>query len=172
MKRKYLLLAAAAAVLISCAGIDNAMAYFTSYVTAQGSKTIHLGDTTTIEEPKVSEWTKHIVVRSKAGSKPVYVRARAFAGEQYQLDYSSESGKWTQNDDGYYYYSDILAATEEEDAVADELLVHIGNIPEDAEDFNVVVIYESTPVLYDAEGKPYADWSQKVVVEKTEGGQD
>ena len=48
--------------------------------------------------------------------------------------------------------------------------------PEDAkegDDFNVVVVYESTPVLYDEKGDPYpydkADWNQILDVEE-EGG--
>ena len=49
--------------------------------------------------------------------------------------------------------------------MTEELTVTIKNVPEDVEpgtDFNVVVIYESTPVLYDSDGNPYADWTAKV----------
>lgn len=37
----------------------------------------------------------------------------------------------------------------------------IDNIPEgkDGAQFNVVVTYECTPVLYNADGTPYADWT-------------
>lgn len=39
----------------------------------------------------------------------------------------------------------------------------IGNIPEeelkDNLTFNVIVIYESTPVMYNEDGTPYADWN-------------
>ena len=40
--------------------------------------------------------------------------------------------------------------------------MRIENVPEDITDptgFNVVVVYESTPVRYDEAGNPYADWS-------------
>lgn len=41
----------------------------------------------------------------------------------------------------------------------------------DGDDLNVVVIYEATPVLYDKDGTPYADWKQAVIVDnETEGG--
>lgn len=46
---------------------------------------------------------------------------------------------------------------------AKELSVRIGNVPEeelkDGLTFNVIVIYESTPVLYREDGTPYADWN-------------
>ena len=35
--------------------------------------------------------------------------------------------------------------------------------------FNVVVIYETTPVLYREDGTPYADWSAKVDAKTVEG---
>jgi hypothetical protein len=44
----------------------------------------------------------------------------------------------------------------------EELLVRIGDVPTELAEsasLNVVVVYESTPVLYDAQGQPYADWS-------------
>ncbi len=45
-----------------------------------------------------------------------------------------------------------------------ELLVKIKDHPKDenGQEFNVVVIYESTPVRYDENGNPYFDWSQKL----------
>ena len=42
---------------------------------------------------------------------------------------------------------------------SEKLLVHIDNM--DSEDnFNVIVVQESTPVLYDENDQPYADWSR------------
>jgi hypothetical protein len=168
MKRRTLILTIAAFVLIFGMSIGSAMAYFTTYVTAQGGKTIHLGSTTEVSEPQISDWTKHVVVTSDEGSQPVYVRAKAFAGSQYNLVYSSADGSWAPNDDGYYYYNNILNGGES----TSELLVRIENVPEDTDDFNVVVVYESTPVLYDTAGNPYADWSQSVILDSTEGGQE
>ena len=43
-----------------------------------------------------------------------------------------------------------------------------GGEPEAGDEFNVVVIYESTLALYDAEGNPYADWG--VILDKYEEG--
>ena len=43
------------------------------------------------------------------------------------------------------------------------LKIQILHVPEEdvkqGTNFNVVVVYESTPVLYDEDGNPYADWT-------------
>ena len=53
-------------------------------------------------------------------------------------------------------------------------MVKIENVPvedvKDGSEFNVVVIYETTPVLYDESGKPYADWNAKQEARAVEGG--
>ena len=43
----------------------------------------------------------------------------------------------------------------------DALDVRIENVPDDVDDpssFNVVIVYETTPVRYHEDGTPYADW--------------
>ncbi len=168
MKKKHIFLAVSAVALILLGSAGSAWAYFTTYVEARGTQEISLEDETTVEE-KVDSWTKHIVINGAADSAPVYVRARAYCGSQYSLVYASADNKWTPSSDGYYYYSDILYGGEK----TSELLVRIENIPKDVKDaseFNVAVIYETTPVLYDESGNPYADWNQKMEVTKAEGG--
>lgn len=185
MKKNKILLAALALIMALGLGIGSAMAYFTTYVTAKGGMPVRLGDKTTITEPEVKDWTKHLVVTNN-GTNAVYVRARAYAPADLELQYvnASKNGPWTYNEkDGYCYYSIILPGkdpdVDEEDESEEaakarsssELLVKIDKVPKDAkegDDFNVVVIYESTPVLYDKDGNPYADWTQTVKVE--EGG--
>ena len=166
MKKKKIFLTACAIALICSVSIGSALAYFTTYTEAKGGYTISLGDKTTVDEPTFSEWTKHVVITSANDSEPVWVRAKAFCGSEYSLVYSDKSGKWLPNSDGYYYYKDILTAGQS----TEELLVKIENIPEDAEDFDIVVVYETTPVLYDESGEPYADWTLKVDSGTVEGG--
>lgn len=79
MKKKDVLLSAAACLLVLCTSISNAWAYFTTYSSAAGSITIHMGDETEIEE-SISDWTKHVVITSTEDSGPVYIRAKAFSG--------------------------------------------------------------------------------------------
>lgn len=167
MKKKNILLAVMAVSLTLTAGVGSAWAYFTTYAQARGGYTIELGDKTTVEED-FSAWTKHVAITSNADSEPVYVRARAFCGQDYSLVYSG-SDKWSPGADGYYYYSDILSGG----GTTETLDVRIENVPEDITDaaaFNVVVIYETTPVRYHEDGSPYADWSVKLNTGTVEGG--
>lgn len=158
--KKSILLLILAVTMVLSTYIGSAMAYFTTYTEAKGGYVINLeGQIITRED--FYEWTKHVTVVSTENSVPVYVRARAFAGDQYELTYSGNG--WSRGSDGFYYYNEILYGGQE----TPELLVHIGNIPEDAvegDDFNVIVIYEYTPVQYDENGNPYADWSKGEVI--------
>ncbi len=166
MKRRSLLLAALAVVLVLGACIGIASAYFTTYAWAKGSLTIELGDNTEIFE-EFSQWTKHVVVANQAGSSPVFVRARAFWGDTYSVVYDG-GADWVDGSDGFWYYQNILYGGGETSA----LDIRIVDLPSDMEagdSFNVVVIYETTPVLYDESGAPYADWSIKLYTE-TSGG--
>ena len=151
------------AAMVLSAGVKEASAYFTTYVRAEGGYVIQSGYETEIEE-KFYDWTKEITIGSKSGSQPVYIRAKAFCGDEYELLYSDPYDKWTQKSDGYWYYKDIVNGGEK----TKPLLIKIEKVPEEVKDnteFNVVVIYESTPVRYDKNGNPYEDWSAK-----TEGG--
>ena len=153
MKKKTLILAALAATLTMPAAAGSAWAYFTTYTEARGGYPIELGDTTTIRED-FSAWTK---------------RVKAFNGSEYTLTYTDSSGKWTPGSDGYYYYSDMVNGGE----ATGGLDIKIGNVPESVEDaasFNVVVVYETTPVRYDENGRPYADWSSTLYSGQWKGG--
>ena len=164
------LLPVLALLMVLTAGLGTAWAYFTTYAMAQGGYTIKLGDRTQIEEEFYS-WTKRVTVTSDEESEPVYIRVKAFCGSAYELQYIDEAGNWSPGADGYYYYAPAVAGGES----TSELLVKIGNIPEEGKDgdsFNVAVIYESTPVHYDTEGNPYADWDGLLDTGRTEGGGD
>ena len=164
MKKKTVFLLAFAVALILATTLPNAFAYFYTYARAAGGYTIQLGDKTTITEPKVENWTKHIVVESEPDSQPVYVRVKAFAGNKYSLTYGCGKDtegnpywKKKEKDDGYFYYTGILQGGQS----TEEMWVKIENIPTGAKEgdsFNVVVIYETTPVIYDENGQPHADW--------------
>ena len=156
MKHKFLLPAALAFALILGVSVQSAMAYFTTYASAVGGYSITLSGSDTDMDEDFSGWQKRVVVSNTEGSMPVFVRARAFSGDAYTLTYSGEG--WTPGSDGYYYYTPML----EGGAVTTELLVNISGVPEDVQsgdNFNVIVVYETTPVLYNEAGEPYADWS-------------
>lgn len=160
---KNILLISFAVIFIIAAGIGEASAYFTTYASAKGGHTIELGYETTIQEG-FDSWTKHVKIQNtEEDSQPIYVRARAYCGDNYKLDYFSESsedgGSWVDGKDGWYYYTKPVAAGEDTSV----LDVIIADIPEDSDEFNVVVVYESTPVIYDENGNPYpwdkVDWT-------------
>lgn len=159
MKKRSVLFAVAVVALILASNLPLAWGYFSTYTEASGRVQIQgRRIDTEIEEPDVSEWTKHVKITNSEDGSPVYIRAKAFCGSEYELVYDGQ-GHWSQGADGYYYYDGILEAGGE----TPELLVKINNPPEkpvDGQEFNVVVIYESTPVRYDANGRPYADWGQ------------
>ncbi|MCM1025237.1 MAG: hypothetical protein NC432_02310 [Roseburia sp.] len=158
-----------AAALILTVGVKSALAYFTTYTGAEGGLPIHLGDRTEITETFDSR-TKHIVITNAAGSEPVYVRARAFCtryGFTYRSDadgiWTQEAGAWNrvvpaeETAGDWYYYKEAIPGGGS--AAVLDVVIDIPSQGEDDESFNVIVVYESTPVRYDENGEPYADWT-------------
>ena len=156
-KMRYAVMALAVAAVMT-AGLGQAWAYFTTYAAAEGGYTINLGDRTEITEHFL-DWKKTVTVTNDQGAAPVYVRVKAFGPSTHPLTY--EGGGWTAGEDGYYYYGNPVPGGES----TGPLEISIGNIPEhkdpeDGDTFNVIVIYESTPVLYDKDGNALpADWN-------------
>ena len=163
VKKKNLCLAAAALTLTAGLSVGTAMAYFTTYATASGGVSLSLDNAVTVPEEEVSNWTKHITVQN-TGDIDCFVRVKVFAGDKYQdgLTYADDEGRWTPGADDCYYYSDIVPAG----GASQELRVGID--PMDSEEsFNVIVVQECTPVLYDEEGNPYADWNRVMDSDQT-----
>lgn len=165
IKKRTVCLAAAAFALLGTAGLGQAMGYFTTYVTAQGGYPVNLGYETEIEEG-VSDMTKHIVI-SNTGETDCYVRVKVFSGSQFEVNFTNTED-WSLEADGYWYYNRILPAGEStpgeydsEGHVTSSSLQAFIQVPEDYKDtFNIVVVQECTPVLYDQAGQPYADWER------------
>ena len=162
-----ILIALLAFALVAGSGIGTAWAFFTTYATAKGSYTLKLGDRSEIEEDVV-EGRKEVVISVTEDSQPVFIRARGFGGEEYKLAYESESGNWTENkEDGFWYYKLPVEAK----GKTDKLTIHIldkdgkkidASQVEDGTKFNVVVVYETTPAIYEEDGTASADWTSKV----------
>ena len=144
-----------AVVLVLTVSLPIALAYFTTYTEAKGG--LELRPWTIEIKEKVENWTKHVVISNSEDGAPSYVRVKAFAGNEVNLTYLPDE-KWELGDDGYYYYQDILQPGED----TSELLVKFEKPedPVDGQEFNVIVVYETTPVQYDAAGQPFADWSK------------
>ena len=163
MKRYVKFLSAIALLLAVTMSVKPAMAYFTTYTEADGTLKVSLGEETTITEPDVENWTKHIVITNDSTSnEDCFVRAIAYAPDGFTLDYSASTG-WTQSGDYWYYNTPVAPG-----GSTSELLVKIDNIPQgviNGDSFNVVVVYESIAVQYDENGKVLdpvkADWAVK-----------
>lgn len=158
--KQALVMSAAALFLIAVIHFQDASAYFTTYVSAGGSGTVHMGSQTELRED-VSSMTKHISIVNTSEINDCFVRVKVFSSSQLEITYAdqSESGDlWSYSEaDGYWYYRLILQPGE-----ATEILdAKIGDLPADfdRDSFNVVVIQECTPVIYDEAGNPAADWN-------------
>lgn len=156
--KKLIVLSVAALIMVGCVTVQSAMAYFTTYVSAKGGYKVSMGAQTTIQE-EVSQMTKHISVQNISAVNDCYVRVKIFCGGQITVDVSSESGFWElRGDDGYWYYIPIVPAGQ-----ATEILDAKINVPAGFEDsFNVAVVQECTPVVYDENGNATADWDANV----------
>lgn len=159
LSKKTICLAAAAIALTGTLAVGSAYAYFTTYSEAKGNVVFQMGETRTEPHEEV-EKGKKIVSIENTGDYDCYIRVKAYAGNNYNLSYADGgSRKWYDGGDGYWYYKDILEAG----SISETVLV---NIPKelleditDEKDLNVIVIQECTPVQYDDDGEPYADWN-------------
>lgn len=149
----------AALILTLSVAVGSALAYFTAYVTASGSGTVSLGVPDTDLQEEVVDQAKWVTIKN-IGSYDCYVRVRAFSGAETSLKYEDQKdgtqsgGTWSMGEDGYWYYNAILPAGE----TTGTLKIGI-TLPEAADSANVIVVQECTPVLYQEDGTPYADWS-------------
>lgn len=177
MKKKNLFLTALALALVLCAAVGSAWAYFTANASAVGRVPIELGGGAQIEE-EFGEWTKTVTIRYDTGdpnnTQPVYVRFRAF-GPSYEDGFGSltVAGEgWTQLGDWYYYGQALDPEHTDAGAISVKIDVkdraQYDKFLDEGDGLDVVVVYESAPVLYNADGSPMDPtaeeiWSQKVV---------
>ncbi len=181
MKKRSIVLAVFAAVLVLASSIGAAVAYFTTYVTANGGYVIHIENETHIHED-VGKGQKVIRIEN-TGEGPVFVRVKAFNGDDFnvEMDPESPSTNWEYKlEDGYWYYRDVVNPGDN----TSELTLKITDIKdqqwEDGDVRNVIVIYESVPAYFDSDGNPDfgTAWSNdisstEVVTPITiEGGED
>lgn len=162
LKQNRFWLTAAALVLLVSVNLPRAMAYFTTCVAAEGGYPVTLSSNATIEE-EVEDMTKHIVL-SNTGQCDCYVRVKVFSGSQFTIQYAGavddeKKPYWNfKETDGYWYYRDIVPKGKETEVLQAKI-----EVPKDwKETFDIIVIQECTPVLYEADGTPYADWEHNI----------
>ena len=152
---KVIAMSAAALAMMAALSIQSSMAYFTTYVSAGGGGEVSLRIHTVVHED-VSEMTKHITIEN-VEDNDCFVRVRAFYSGLVSIEYKNVGGGdgWYDGGDGYWYYRPVLRAH----STSSQLDVKI-IVPEefDKDTFNVVVVQECTPVIYDDAGNPGAEW--------------
>lgn len=164
MIRTILLPASLALMLAAGARVQDALAYFTTYVAAEGRIQVGLTFSETETGDDVSDWTKHISILN-TGTVPCFVRTKVLVSEKYgkYVSYSSqEEGSWVLGEDGYWYYGAVLYPGETASellAVLDRKALNQDTADGEQEEFNVIVVQEHTTALYDEEGNLYADWT-------------
>lgn len=159
LSKRTICLAAAAVALTGTLAVGSAYAYFTTYSEAKGNVVFQMGKTRTEPHEEVKEGKK-IVSIENTGDYDCYIRVKAYAGNNYSLSYADGgSGKWYDGGDGYWYYKDILEAGSTSETVLVNIPKELLEDITDEKDLNVIVIQECTPVQYDDNGEPYADWN-------------
>ncbi len=166
MKKLSVFAALLVAVMVAFSSLPAAWGYFTTYTQARGGLRLDFANRTEIYE-EVSDMTKHLTIQNFEDSSPVFVRARGFSDSSHPLTYSAPDGGWEDGGDGFWYYTKPLQPGETTTKLDVKINLPTGE-PEEGDQFNVVVVYESTLALYDADGNPYADWS--VILDTHEEG--
>ena len=179
MKRKAIVAALLASVLMLGAGAVPAWAYFTDNTMATGGLWISKPST------DIKEWyaegVKHLTISNEAdSSSPVFVRARVYASAELKTDVAGQG--WTGPIGDWYYYgaSDTQLTAVDPGNAANELTVAVTTpaaqkpvdwvpkVYEFGENYNVVIVYESVPAAYGADGT--VDWSGADSTHTEEGG--
>ena len=162
MKKKHLVLAVLAIVLVLCSSIGAAVAYFTTYSDARGGYVIHLGHKTTIKE-SVEGSTKTIQIAnvadpaSDAGKYPLFIRVKVFAGTDCEIDETKTSDGWLKAEDAYYYQDVLYAGDGEETGLTTPLSIKVkaaSDTVEAGDVIDVIVVYESVPAVFTPDGSP------------------
>lgn len=153
--RNVIAMSAAALAMTAALSIQSSMAYFTTYVSAGGGGEVSLKVQTKIHED-VTNMTKHVTIEN-VEDNDCFVRVRAFYSGLVDIEYKNVEGgnDWYDGEDGYWYYRPVLRAKSTSSALDVRIIV-----PEefDKDTFNVVVVQECTPVIYDDDGNPGAEW--------------
>ena len=138
-KLRMTLLTCAAAALVLGSSVGTSMSYFTTYVTAKGSKTVAVERTIPHVDEKLEGSIKQVTIRNN-GDRDCYVRVKVFAPVECTYE---NSEKWQHAADGYWYYSDVLAPG------ASTEMLRITPVPDKRDqDYDIIVVAESAPIIY------------------------
>ena len=171
--KKTLALFVCALTAVTAANIKTASAYFTAHTEAKGGYHVVAKEVKTIPDEEVSELQKKITVKN-VGEVDCWARLKVISGSLFDIEYGPGAG-WSDGGDGFWYYDQILTPDGidgPQTATPFTATISIkGEVDPDEfmSEFNVVVITECTPVLYNGYGEPYANWelaAQKWIIDE------
>lgn len=165
MKRRNLVLAILAVVLVLGMSVGTAWSYFTDTATVDGSMTMSVKPTAEMHEdpPKPEDGTKTIRIENTSQVVSVWTRVRVYS----DLNIEAAGEGWDTTGE-WYTYEDVLAPGEMSNDldIAFKLKEPYSADNTDGEqnlegyEENIVVMYECVPVTYDASGKSEAaNWN-------------
>ena len=159
MKRhSTFILSLLALALIFSAVISPTLAYFTDHEQADGTAPITLSGKTQIVD-EYDNLTKTIRIQNTEG-RDVWVRLLVAVGETYEPYVDLAPGNWSKTGDYWYYPDPISEGNATGDFQVSIARVPTTNLDISQQEFNVAVLYETTPVQYDENGNPMAaDWN-------------
>ena len=139
---KKLVLSIVALVMISTLGIGKALGYFTTHTNATGGYKMNLGFTDTKIEEDVDKDGKHVVI-TNVGDYDCFVRIKVFAADNLKIKYNL-----------------VLSSKDKTSELNIKYTLPEVNDDNKDKDYNIVVIQEFTPVVYDDQGNLIANWQQ------------
>lgn len=149
-KRRFIALLAVMMLIITSIGVTAA--YFSDTDKAEGVAQLNLKGETKIEEGDKD--FKQIVI-TNTGKADLIVRAKLFGIDDTVMDVTVPSG-WAAGDGGWYYFKTILPGDQNPQATTGapiEVKLKEGlspkQIAELGDSFEVTVVHEATPVVYD-----------------------
>lgn len=158
IKKKYLVIVAAALLMISAVAVKPAMAFLTDTHNTAGTSIVHLSEKKIeiIPKERIDGDIKVISVEN-TGEQPVYARVKVIVGRTQGLVFDKEKSNGWSEKDGYYYYDSIIHVGK----TSNELFVKVDPKKTADESFNVVVVAEAARVKNDGT----AGWDEKIAKE-------
>lgn len=188
MKHRNVLLSLVAIILIACAVIKPAVAYFTDNTSADGAIPLYFGRWTQITE-ELTGLKKEVTISNTGGdhpelADPIWVRAKVYSPggytdengdfQSYGLDIEGEG--WSEGDTGYWYYDTPVPVGGSANILKVELTGLPGNAEQNGEyvmtHVSVSVVYESTTAFYKEDGSGFkpAVWDKVLDYGQTSPG--
>lgn len=176
MKKRHLILAVLAIVLVLCASIGAASAYFTTYADARGGYVIHLSYETKIDE-EVDAGVKKVWITNEPkgdtgeGLYPIFVRARVFHGNDSVVTVAGSPTGWAQGTDRAFYFDTPLYTGDSTTILQFDISVADGANVKPGDPVDVIVTFESVPAVFKADGTPDMEtsWANASAIQTING---